>query len=182
MLAVARGLIIVDFQNDFTTGGALAVPDADQIAPRVNELADSREFALIVATRDWHPPDHASFVAEGGPWPPHCVAGSEGAELHPDLHRERVDAIVDAGRVRDAEGYSGFEDTALEQLLRDHDIDELVICGLATDYCVKHTTLDALKAGFRVHVDRPGIRAVEVNPGDGERAIEEMRRAGAIVG
>jgi nicotinamidase/pyrazinamidase len=179
---MARALIIVDFQNDFTPGGALPVPDGDQISERINRLAASGEFELVVATRDWHPPDHGSFAARGGPWPQHCVAGSDGAQLHSSLDQTRVDLIVDKGRDRDTEGYSGFEGTGLERLLRKREIDEVTICGLATDYCVKNTAIDALRAGFRVRIDERGIRGVELRPGDCERAIGEMRDAGAVIG
>ena len=176
-----EALIIVDFQNDFTPGGALPVAEGDQIADRLNELAADPRFDLVVATRDWHPPDHGSFEAQGGPWPVHCVQGSEGAELHPALDRARVDVVVDAGKEPQLEGYSGFEGTELGTLLRKRGIDKVTIVGLATDYCVKHTTLDARREGFEVHVDLAGIRGVEVNEGDSERAIEEMRAAGADV-
>ena len=178
---MARALLIVDFQNDFTSGGALAVPDGDAIAPRLNELIDSGGFDLVVATRDWHPPDHASFAAQGGPWPPHCVQGTHGAELNAALDRARVDAIVDAGYRRDLEGYSGFEETALAELLRERGIDELTVVGLATDYCVKETAADALREGFRVAIDRAGVRGIDVEPGDSERALDELAAAGAQV-
>jgi nicotinamidase/pyrazinamidase len=178
---MARALIIVDFQNDFTPGGALPVPDGDQISERINQLAASREFDFVVATRDWHPPDHGSFVANGGPWPQHCVAGSDGAQLHPALDHGRVDVVIDKGQDPDTEGYSGFEGTGLERRLRDRGIDEVTICGLATGYCVKNTALDALRAGFRVCVDEQGVRGVDVHPGDCERAIGEMREAGAVI-
>jgi nicotinamidase/pyrazinamidase len=178
---MAEALIIVDFQNDFTPGGALAVPEGDQIAQRVNELAAEERFNLVVATRDWHPPDHGSFADQGGPWPAHCVQDSEGAELHPSLDRENVHVIVDKGKDPAMEGYSGFEATDLERLLRDREIDKVTIVGLATDYCVKNTALDALRQGFQVTVDAEGVRGVEVNEGDSERALEEMRDAGATV-
>jgi len=178
---VARALLIVDFQNDFTAGGALAVPDGDAIAGRVNELIDSGEFDLVVATRDWHPPDHASFADQGGPWPPHCVQGTHGAELNAALAHDRVDAIVDAGYERDLEGYSGFESTDLASLLRDRDVDQVTVVGLATDYCVKETAADALREGFEVTVDREAVRGIDVEPGDSERALEELRAAGARV-
>ena len=110
---MARALLIIDFQNDFTSGGALAVPDGDAIAPRVNGLLASGEFDFVVATRDWHPADHGSFVEQGGPWPPHCVQGTPGAEFDAALDRHRVDAVVDAGYRPDLEGYSGFEETNL---------------------------------------------------------------------
>jgi nicotinamidase/pyrazinamidase len=178
---VARALLIIDFQNDFTGGGALAVPDGDAIAPRLNELIDSGDFDLIVATRDWHPADHASFREQGGPWPPHCVQGTRGAELNDALHADRVDAIVDAGYRADLEGYSGFEATDLAALLREHGVDEVTIVGLATDYCVKQTAADALREGFSVSVDREAIRGIDVKPGDSERALDELRAAGAEV-
>jgi nicotinamidase/pyrazinamidase len=178
---VARALLIIDFQNDFTPGGALAVPDGDAIADRVNELIASGDFDLVVATRDWHPPDHASFEDQGGPWPPHCVQGTPGAELHPAVPRDRVDVIVDAGFRRDLEGYSGFEETDLARVLRERDIDEVTVVGLATDYCVRHTAADALREGFRVTIDRAGVRGIDVEPGDSERALEELTAAGATV-
>jgi nicotinamidase/pyrazinamidase len=147
----------------------------------VNELVDSGDFDLVVATRDWHPPDHASFKEQGGPWPPHCVQGTPGAELHPSLAREQVDRVVNAGYERDLEGYSGFEETELAELLREHEIDEITVVGLATDYCVKETSADALREGFRVTIDRGGIRGIDVEPGDSDRALEELRAAGATV-
>jgi nicotinamidase/pyrazinamidase len=178
---MARALLIIDFQNDFTSGGALAVPDGDAIAPRVNELIDSGDFDLVVATRDWHPADHASFADQGGPWPAHCVQGTHGAELNAALDRAGLDAIVDAGFRRDLEGYSGFEETNLAELLRDRGIDEVTAVGLATDYCVKETAADALREGFRVAIDRAGIRGIDVEPGDSQRALDELRAAGAEV-
>jgi nicotinamidase/pyrazinamidase len=178
---VARALLIIDFQNDFTAGGALAVPDGDAIAGRVNELIDSGEFDLVVATRDWHPPNHGSFEAQGGPWPPHCVQGSHGAELHPSLDRGKIDAVVDAGYEPGLEGYSGFEETDLAKVLREHDVDEVTVVGLATDYCVRQTALDALRQGFRVTVDRAGVRGIDVQGGDSERALDELHSAGATL-
>ena len=179
---MSRALLIIDFQNDFTPPtGALAVPEGDTIAPRINELIDSGDFDLVVATRDWHPPDHQSFREQGGPWPPHCVAGTPGAELHPFLHRDRVDVIVDKGQDPQTEGYSGFQATGLEQLLRDRGIDEVVVVGLATDYCVRASALDALAAGFSVRVDESAVRGVEVEPGDSRRALDDLREAGAVV-
>lgn len=173
--------MIIDFQNDFTSGGALAVPDGDAIAPRVNELLDSGEFDLIVATRDWHPANHGSFKEQGGPWPPHCVQGSPGAELHPALSRDKVDVIVDAGYEPHLEGYSGFEQTELDEVLRSRGVDEITVVGLATDYCVKETAADALRQGYSVAVDREGVRGIDVESGDSERALEELRAAGAEV-
>src|SRR4051794_16252290 len=131
-----RALVIVDFQNDFTPGGALAVAHGDEIAPRINELAGSDDFDLVVATRDWHPADHGSFVPEGGTWPVHCVPDTPGAHLHPALDDDLVDVIVDKGQDRRTDGYSGFEQTHLAELLRDHGIEDVTVVGLATDYCV----------------------------------------------
>jgi len=173
-----EALLIIDFQNDFCPGGALPVADGDAIAPRVNELLDSGRFDLVVATRDWHPANHASFVEQGGPWPPHCVQGSQGAELHASLDRSRIDHIVDVGTGVDDEGYSGFEKSNLAQLLRDADIEAVTVVGLATDYCVRATALDALREGFDVTVDRAGVRGIDVNPGDSERALGEVTAAG----
>jgi len=178
---MARALLIIDFQNDFTAGGALAVPDGDAIAGRVNELIDSGDFDLVVATRDWHPTDHKSFAEQGGPWPPHCVQGTQGAELHPTLARERIDVVVDAGYEPQLEGYSGFEETGLAAVLREHDVDQVTVVGLATDYCVRASALDALRGGFRVTLDRAGVRGIDVQPGDSERALDELRGAGATV-
>ena len=178
---MAGALLIIDFQNDFTEGGALAVPDGDAIASRVNELIASGNFDLVVATRDWHPPNHGSFKAQGGPWPPHCVQGTHGAELHDSLDRSKVDVVVDAGYEPGLEGYSGFEETDLAGVLRGRGVDEVTVVGLATDYCVRETALDALREGFRVTVDRAGIRGIDVSEGDSERALEELRSAGATV-
>ena len=178
---MSRALIVVDFQNDFCPGGALAVPDGDAIAGRLNELAGSGEYDLVVATRDWHPPDHGSFAEQGGPWPVHCVAGTPGAELHHALDPTPIDVVVDKGQDRSADGYSGFEATPLADLLREHEVDHVTVVGLATDYCVKNTALDALRAGFGVEVDRSGVRGIDVERGDVERALDEVREAGGSV-
>jgi nicotinamidase/pyrazinamidase len=177
MAIVAEALLIIDFQNDFTAGGALAVPGGDEIAGPVRLLA--RHYENVIATRDWHPPDHASFETEGGPWPVHCVRGTHGAEFHPAMTGVKVEEVVDVGRERDDEGYSGFENSNLAELLRDRGVDRVVVVGLATDYCVRATAIDACREGFEVAVATDAIRAVEVEPGDGERALEEMRAAGA---
>ena len=174
-----RALIVVDVQNDFCPGGALAVPDGDSVVAPINRLASESPF--VVATRDWHPPDHGSFADQGGVWPVHCVAGTPGAELHAGIDRGLVDAVVDKGQARDREGYSGFEGTELERLLREHDVDAVDIAGLALDYCVKATALDARRAGFGVIVHWGATRAVDVQPGDGERAVEELRAGGVEV-
>jgi nicotinamidase/pyrazinamidase len=178
---VSRALIIVDFQNDFCPGGALAVPDGDAIAPRLNDLAGSGAYDVVVATRDWHPPDHGSFAERGGPWPVHCVAGTPGAELSNALDPTPIDLLVDKGQDPGTEGYSGFDGTPLAELLRERDVDDVTVVGLATDYCVKTTALDALREGFAVTVDSTATRGVEVQPGDSERALDEVRAAGASV-
>jgi nicotinamidase-related amidase len=179
---MARALLIVDFQNDFTPpDGALAVPGGDAIAERVDHLARSGQFDLVVATRDWHPADHGSFAAQGGPWPEHCVQGTSGAELHPALDRALVDVVIDKGQDRETEGYSAFQATSLGDLLRERGVDHVTVVGLATDYCVKNTALDALQAGFGVTVDSTAVRGVDVTAGDSDRALEELRAAGASV-
>jgi nicotinamidase/pyrazinamidase len=177
-----RALVIVDYQNDFNPpDGALAVPGGDQIAERINALSRSGDFDLVLATRDWHPPDHSSFAEHGGPWPVHCVRDTPGAQLHPALATEPIDVIVDKGQERDTEGYSGFEGTGLAELLRERGIDEITVVGLATDYCVKNTALDALREGFAVSVDSSAVRGVEVEPGDSERALDAVRQVGGDV-
>jgi nicotinamidase/pyrazinamidase len=177
---MARALLVIDFQNDFTPpDGALAVDGGDEIGGPVKRLADA--IGLVFATRDWHPPDHSSFDTQGGPWPVHCVQGTPGAELHPAMADVEVQAIVDVGRERDDQGYSGFEKSNLAELLREHGVDEVVVCGLATDYCVRASTIDACREGFDVAVATDAIRAVEVEPGDGDRALQEMREAGARI-
>ncbi len=170
---------MVDVQNDFCAGGALAVPDGDAVIAPINRLAERARF--VVATRDWHPADHGSFAEAGGRWPVHCVAGTTGAELHPGIDRRNIDTVLDTGTHREHEGYSAFEDTSLEHLLRERDVDTVHVAGLALDFCVKATALDAKRAGFEVIVHRDAARAVEVEPGDAERAVKELREAGVDV-
>jgi nicotinamidase/pyrazinamidase len=174
-----RALIVVDVQNDFCPGGALAVPEGDAVVESINAMA--RDAPFVVATRDWHPPDHGSFAERGGPWPVHCVAGTPGAELHRGIDRDLVDAVVDKGQAVDREGYSGFEGTELSRLLREHGVDAVDVAGLALDYCVKATALDARRAGLEVTVHRGATRPVEVEAGDAERAVQELRAAGVEV-
>ncbi len=174
-----RALIVVDVQNDFCPGGALAVPDGDTVVHDVNRMAADAPF--VVATRDWHPPDHGSFAAQGGPWPVHCVRDTAGAQLHSGIDADQIDVVLDKGQSSETEGYSGFEGTGLERLLRERGVDEVDVAGLALDYCVKATALDARRAGFGVTVHRGATRAVEVSPGDGERAVEALRAAGVEV-
>jgi nicotinamidase/pyrazinamidase len=174
---VSSALLIIDFQNDFTPGGALAVAGGDEIAEPIRRLTP--HFDHVFATRDWHPPDHASFETQGGPWPVHCVQGTPGAELHPSMREVPVEAIVDVGAGREDEGYSGFEKSKLEELLRRADVDRVAVAGLATDYCVRASTIDACRLGFDTTVVTDAVRAVDVEPGDGERALEEMKSAGS---
>jgi len=174
-------LLVVDMQHDFMPGGALAVPRADELFPMLNHYIAEFENgrALVCFSRDWHPPDHCSFRTAGGRWPVHCVAGTAGAEL---VHQVRVpkDAIiVSKGTESAREAYSAFEGTGLAHLLRQRGIAELWIAGVATEYCVRATVLDALQAGFDVTVLVDAVRAVEGSPGDGARALEEMLAAGA---
>ncbi|MCS7234572.1 MAG: nicotinamidase [Armatimonadetes bacterium] len=155
-------LIVVDVQNDFCPGGALAVPEGDRIVPLVNSLAQAfaRAGRPVVATQDWHPPDHVSFRDRGGPWPPHCVQGTSGADLHPQLRREPITHIVRKAYRPDQEAYSGFQGTGLAELLRGLGVEEVYVCGLATDYCVHATALDAARAGFRTVVVEDATRPV----------------------
>jgi nicotinamidase/pyrazinamidase len=174
-----EALIVIDVQNDFCPGGALAVAHGDAVVEPINELA--ARFPLVVATRDWHPRDHGSFREHGGPWPVHCVQDTPGAELHPGIDRERVDIVLDKGQAPDREGYSGFEATPLESILRERDVDTVHVAGLALDYCVRATALDARRAGFDVVLHRGATRAVDAAPGDGERALQELRDAGVRI-
>jgi nicotinamidase/pyrazinamidase len=180
---VARALLVVDVQADFLPGGALGVADGDAVVPRINELIDGGGFDLVVATRDWHPPDHGSFDTHDPPgtWPVHCVAGTPGAELSPALRHDGIDVVLDKGTDVATEGYSAFQGTGLAALLRDRGIAEVTLTGLATDYCVRATALDALAEGFVVNVDAAGARPVEVHRGDGERALQDVRAAGGVV-
>jgi len=176
---MTKALLIIDFQNDFTAGGALAVPEGDRIAGPVKRLAE--HFDFIAATRDWHPPDHASFETQDGPWPVHCVQGTHGADFHPAMEEVDLDAVVDVGQGRNDQGYSGFEKSELARILRESDVDEVYVCGLATDYCVRASAIDACREGFDVTVVEDAVRGVDVNPGDSERAFADMRDAGARI-
>ena len=179
---MSRALVIVDYQNDFARpDGALSVPAGEEVADHINALARSGDYELVLATRDWHPPDHGSFSEQGGIWPVHCVQGTLGAELHRGLDRTRIDVVVDKGKDPSADGYSGFEATLLEELLRAHGVDHVTLGGIATDYCVKNTALDALRLGFGVTVDAEAVRGVNVEPGDDRRALDEVRGAGGSV-
>ncbi len=172
-------LIVVDVQHDFLPGGALAVASGDRIFAPIDALAP--RFRRVYATRDWHPLDHSSYAQYGGPWPVHCVAGTRGAAFDARLDLRKVDAVIDKGVDRATDGYSGFAATTLANDLRAHGIHRVFVCGLATDYCVKATAFDAHAAGFTTIVIADAAAAVNVRPGDEERALEELRAAGIDV-
>jgi len=175
-------LLLADLQVDFCPGGALGVPGGDEIIQTVNDyvrLFHSRRLSII-ATRDWHPPNHCSFQEQGGPWPVHCLQNSRGAQFHPDLIVPPGTTIVSKATDPKKEAYSAFEGTTLEERLRDMSAETLYVSGLATDYCVKQTVLDACRLGFRVVVLEDAVRGIDARPGDCKRAIGDMRAAGAI--
>jgi nicotinamidase-related amidase len=172
-------LVIVDVQHDFLPGGALAVAEGERIFGPINTLAPG--FHRVYATRDWHPENHSSFAAHGGPWPVHCVAGTHGAAFDPRLDRTHVDVVVDKGVDAGTDGYSGFVATVLADDLRAHAVGRVFVCGLATDYCVKATALDAHAAGFETIVIADASAAVNVRLGDEGRALDELRAAGVDV-
>ncbi|MDC7225449.1 MAG: bifunctional nicotinamidase/pyrazinamidase [Spirochaetales bacterium] len=177
-----KALIVVDIQNDFCPGGSLAVNDGDAVVPYVNRLIKSfsDSGSRVIYTRDWHPANHSSFADFGGIWPAHCVAGTDGAAFHPDLIEAPGSIIISKADKTESDAYSGFEGTELDKELKMLGIDNLVVAGLATDYCVKNTVLDALSKGYETVVAEDCIRAVDVQTGDGERAILEMTKAGAV--
>ena len=198
---MTRALILVDIQNDFVPGGALAVAEGDRIVPVVNRLQE--QFDLIVATQDWHPANHGSFASQhpakkpgdvidlnGLPqvlWPDHCVQHTHGAEFHPDLDMQRVAKIFQKGIDPEIDSYSGFFDnghrrgTGLAEYLKSANVDEVFVCGLATDYCVKYTALDARQLGFKTTLVADASRGVNLEPGDVDAAIDQMRAAGVAV-
>jgi len=172
-------LIVVDVQHDFLPGGALPVAAGERIFVPIDALAP--RFRRVYATRDWHPPDHSSYAAYGGPWPVHCVAGTRGAAFDARLDLRKIDAVIDKGVDRATDGYSGFAATALASDLRVHGVRRVFVCGLATDYCVKATALDAHAAGFATVVIADASAAVNVRSGDEAQALEELRTAGIEV-
>jgi nicotinamidase/pyrazinamidase len=176
---MTEALLIIDVQNDFLPGGALAVPGGDQVIETVNRLAADDRFAVVIATRDWHPPDHGSFAEQGGPWPDHCVQDTAGAEIAAAVDRDAIDAVIDTGMARDDDGYSGFENPELRELLRQEEVEAVTVVGLATDVCVLHTAEDALKEGLRVTIERDGVRGIDA--GDSEAALTALSDAGAAV-
>jgi nicotinamidase/pyrazinamidase len=180
-----KALIVVDVQNDFCPGGSLPVADGTAVVPPLNKLM--KEFLdrgePVFKTRDWHPARTKHFKDYGGDWPVHCVQNTPGAEFHKDLIDDPRITIISKGIDESADGYSGFDGTNLTKILREQGVEEVWVGGLATDYCVKRTVLDALDAGFEAKALADAVLPVNKKPGDGERAIEEMRNAGAeIVG
>ena len=180
--AETRALIVVDVQNDFCPGGSLAVERGDEVVEPLNRLI--REFLEqglpVYKSRDWHPPETKHFADYGGTWPVHCVRNTRGAEFHEDLLEDPRVQIVSKG-TGDEDSYSAFDGTTLAEDLRRRGVREVWVGGLATDYCVKNTVLDARRQGFRVRALTDAMRAVNLQPGDGERALAEMRAAGAEV-
>lgn len=182
MLTTGDALVVVDVQIDFLPGGSLPVPHGDQVLPVLRRYvkAFQRAGLAVVATRDWHPPDHCSFVEQGGPWPAHCVAGSAGAQFATALELPADALIVSKATQRQRDAYSAFEGTELDQRLRQAKVKRVFVGGLATDYCVLHTVRDALQRGFQTVLLQDAIRAVDVKAGDGERAVAQMLRLGAV--
>ena len=196
-----NALLIVDLQNDFVPGGALPAPHGDHLAPIINKVMDS--FPLILAIKDWHPINHVSFaVNHSGKkigdvikvegldqilWPVHCVQNTPGSEFVPDLRKDRIEKVFYKGNDPDVDDYSGFfdnakkRDTGLEKYLRDQGIGEITIVGIATDYCVLYSALDGLGIGFEVSILREACCAINLHPGDGERALEKMKNKGAKI-
>ena len=176
-------LIVVDVQNDFCVGGALAVRDGDAVLPVINRI--SARFSRIFYTRDWHPANHCSFSDApefvDKSWPPHCVQDTPGAEFHPELYMPDDAVVISTAADPDREAYSGFEGTDLAAQLRDAGIRRVFVCGLATDYCVRATVLDALSEGFEAVLVEDACRGVDIPPGNAAAAIAEMRKAGATV-
>ncbi|MBV9440993.1 MAG: isochorismatase family protein [Candidatus Eremiobacteraeota bacterium] len=172
-------LVVVDVQHDFLPGGALGVAEGARIFAPIASLAP--RFRRVYATRDWHPADHSSFAEQGGPWPVHCVAHSHGAAFDERLALRDVDRVVDKGVDRATDGYSGFAATDLADDLRAHGVRRVFVCGLATDYCVKATALNARAAGFEAVVIEDASAAVNVQPGDERRALAQLRAAGVAV-
>ena len=177
-----QALIVVDVQNDFCPGGTLAVPQGDEVIEPLNRQIDKflERGAPVYKSRDWHVPTAKHFAAYGGTWPVHCVQNTKGAEFHPALRDDPRITVISKG-LGDSDGYSAFDETDLASQLHQQGVEEVVVGGLATDYCVKHTVLDALRHGFAVKALESAMRAVELQPGDGDRAIDEMRNAGAEI-
>ena len=183
-LGLRDALIIVDMQKDFMPGGALPVPEGDKIVPVLNNYIKlfAEKNLPVYFTRDWHPENHISFQNFGGIWPPHCVQDTEGAKFHEDLFIPSDNKfIISKGTSRDFDAYSGFQGTILESLLRERGIKRVFIGGVATDYCVKNTALGAINLGFQTFILSDGIKGVDVNPGDSERALDLLLSEGAVL-
>lgn len=176
-IASTDAFVIVDPQNDFLPGGTLAVPEGNRIFEPINRLMPL--FSYVVATRDWHPSNHAYFQANGGPWPWHCLARTSGAQFSALLHAEQIDDVISKGTDPATDGYSGFAATDLAEKLRKHGVRRVFVAGLATEYCVRATVLDARDAGFEVVVLADAITGIDATPGDARRAVDEMRSHGA---
>ena len=184
MVTVISGdaLIVVDMQNDFLSGGSLAIPGEDKIIPLLNRYIfyfQTHELPII-ATRDWHPADHYSFQPQGGPWPPHCITGSKGAAFHPDLELPVNIHIISKATSQEKNAYSGFTDTQLNALLQSLNIRRVFICGIATEYCVLNTVKDALQFHYVTFILEDAISAISQQAEDGQHALEEMIRLGAM--
>jgi nicotinamidase/pyrazinamidase len=180
---VGDALLVVDVQNDFLPGGSLAVQQGDEVVPVLNRCLAlfSKKELPIYASRDWHPVNHCSFHAQGGPWPPHCIADTHGAEFATDLDLPADAVIISKADTPEKDAYSAFGDTDLGLCLKAVDVRRLFVGGLATDYCVLNTVKDALALGYGVVLLADAVRAVEAKPGDGEKAMMEMRALGAQV-
>lgn len=178
-MKMKTALIIVDLQNDFCPGGALPVPEGDRIVPVLNRVMHL--FPFIVTTQDWHPLNHCSFKSQGGPWPPHCIQRTPGAELHPGLDTRSVGLSILKGTLPEQDAYSGFGGTSLADNLKNYGIQSVYLAGLATDYCVKNTALDALKYGFETYLLTDLMRGIEAQKGDIEKALQTVQNAGARI-
>ena len=174
-------LIIVDVQNDCCPGGALPVLRGDKIIPILNQYIElfERMGAKIYATRDWHPPNHVSFISQGGKWPPHCVRGTKGAKFHPNLNLPEKTKIISKATHPKKEAYSGFDGTILSKELEKNKNKRVFVGGLATDYCVKNTVLDSLKLGYETYLLEDATLGVNLQAYDSEQSIEEMVKKGA---
>jgi nicotinamidase/pyrazinamidase len=172
-----KALLVVDVQNDFCPGGSLAVPEGDRVVPVINRLLD--KFPLVVASKDWHPHETVHFQK----WPVHCVHNTRGAEFHPQLDSRKIHQVFLKGTGNKDDGYSAFEATnlSLAEYLRSRGVTELYVTGLATDYCVRASALDAVAQGFTTYVVEDAVAAVNVQPDDGARALDEMKHAGVVV-
>lgn len=177
MTLTNKALIVTDLQNDFCEGGSLEVDGSRNIAEPVNTLIEL--FDLVVACQDWHPVDHISFTTRGGPWPPHCIQNTWGADITNDIDQSSIAKVFKKADQPDAEAYSAFDGTGMADFLRQQGVVHIYVAGLTTDYCVRTTVLDGIREGFEVTVARDAIRAVNVRPNDGAEAIAEMEDAGA---